>query len=115
MRVDVWGDGLWEITGVTCATCGVMPWWQADGFLKETELGVVKPERLVDYMGCRLHVHLADGHRLAVFCFKCNLWRKGERPVVSAACKSLHGVRKPAVISFHIITRHENTQGKLMG
>ncbi|TNN52493.1 hypothetical protein EYF80_037260 [Liparis tanakae] len=49
---------------------------QADGLLEEAELGVVEPERLVDHVGRRLHVHLADGHRLAVFCHERDLWRE---------------------------------------
>lgn len=84
VRQGEMADG--DITGVTCTTCGVVPWWQTDGFFEEAELGVVKPECLVDNMRRRLHVHLADGHRLAVLCFECNLWREGEMSAVSAAC-----------------------------
>ena len=62
-----------------------MPWRQADGFLEETELRVVKSESLVDNVGCRLYIDLADSHRLAVICFEHNLWREGERSAVSAA------------------------------
>lgn len=69
------GDN-WGITGVTCATCGVMPGRQADGLFEEAELGVVKPESLVDNVRGWLHVHLADGHGLAIFCFECHLWRE---------------------------------------
>ena len=47
-----------------------MPGRQADGFFEETELGVVEAESLVDDVRGRLHVHLADGHGLAVFCFE---------------------------------------------
>lgn len=62
-----------------------MPRRQADGFLQEAELGVVQPERLVHHVRRRLHVHLADGHRLAVLGFKRNLRREaGERSAVSA-------------------------------
>ena len=62
-----------------------MPGWQADGFLEEAKLGVIKSESLVDNMRRWLHVHLADGHRLAVFSFECNLQREGGRSAVSAA------------------------------
>lgn len=73
---------------VTCSTCGVMPGGQADGFLKEAQLRVVESESLVNNVRCRLHVHLADGHRLAVFSFECNLKREGQRSAVLAACQS---------------------------
>lgn len=102
---DNWGN---------CSTCGVMPWWQADGFLQEAELGVVKPECLVDNVRCRLHVHLADGHGLAIFCFKCHLWREGERSAVSAAWNSPAWCPIPTAInSIYIITTAP--QAKLMG
>lgn len=84
---------MWLLGGVTCVTCGVMPGWQTDGFLEEAELRVVKPECLVDNMRCWLHVHLADGHRFPIFCFKCNLWRKGQRYQQHAT--PLHKVRYP--------------------
>lgn len=63
---------------IICTTCRVMPDWQADGLFEETEFRVVKSESLVNDMGCRLHIHLADGHWLAIFCFECNLWREKE-------------------------------------
>lgn len=66
------------MTRVTGATCGVAPRGQADGFFKEAELGVVQPEGLVDDVRRWLHVHLQDGHQLAVD-FKCNLSKKGVR------------------------------------
>lgn len=83
------GRCLWK----PCSTCGVVPGWQADGFLEEAELGVVEPERLVDHVRRRLHVHLADGHRLAVFCRERDLWREGQRSAGSAACRRLHATK----------------------
>lgn len=66
-----------------------MPDWQADGLFKETELGVVKSESLVNDMGRWLHIHLADGHWLSIFCFESNLWRKSENSALLAACHFL--------------------------
>lgn len=64
------------MTRVTGATCGVAPRRQADGFFKVAELRVVQPKGLVDNVRRWLHVHLQDGHQLAVD-FKCNLLIKG--------------------------------------
>lgn len=69
---------------VRLATFGVVPGRQADGFFEEAELGMVEPERLVNNVRRRLHVQLADGHRLAVFRAERHLWREGERSAVSA-------------------------------
>lgn len=74
---------------VSCTTCGVVPWWQADGLLKETQLRVVKSESLINNVRCWLHIHLADGHRLAIVCFECYLWRKGEGSAALAARHTL--------------------------
>lgn len=96
--------GSCGIFGVTCATCGVVPGRQADCFLEEAELGMVKPESLVDNVRRWLHVHLADGHRLAVFCFERNLMREGEMSAVSAACSV-------PVMKQHL---HHHRGGKLL-
>ena len=70
---------VFKLSQVMGATCGAVPWMQADGLFKEAELGVVKSKRLVDHVRRRLHVHLQDGHELADFGFKRNLLKEGGR------------------------------------
>lgn len=61
-----------------------MPWRQSNGLLQEAELGVIKSESLVDDVWRWLHVHLADGHRLPVFCSESHLERAEEAGVVES-------------------------------